>query len=283
MLRPALLAATALLGACTQLFLQPGRMEVLHPQRLGLAHEDAWIAAPDGARLHGWYLPAAGTARGTVLHLHGNAENISTFIGATHWLPSRGYNVLLLDYRGYGRSEGYATVAHLHEDAAAALSWLLARADRPAAPLFIFGQSIGGAVAIHTAAHHPARGQVVAVVTEGAFSGYSRIAREKLGALWLTWPLQWPLSFLFSSDYDAEDAVGALAMPLLLIHGEHDPVVGLSHGRRLREAARGASELWIVPGGGHVDALKQPGNRERLLRYFEDLTSLPSSVTPAAK
>jgi uncharacterized protein len=282
-MRLALLAAALLLGSCTQVFLHPGREEVLHPQRLGLAYEDVWIAAPDGARLHAWYLPAAAPARGTVLHLHGNAENISTFIGATHWLPQRGYNVLLLDYRGYGRSEGDPSVAHLHEDAAAALSHLLARGAGSGSPLFVFGQSIGGAVAIRTAAHHPDRARIAAVVTEGAFSGYARIAREKLGALWLTWPLQWPLSLLFASDFDAEDAVGALPMPLLLIHGERDPVVDVSHGRRLYQAARGPRELWIVPGGGHVDAFKHPANRERLLRYFETLASLPSSVTPAAR
>jgi uncharacterized protein len=282
-MRAALLLACALCGGCTQVFLQPGRQQVLHPQQAGLAWEDRFIEAPDGARLHAWYLPAAQPARGTVLHLHGNAENITTFISATHWLPARGYNVLLLDYRGYGRSEGVATVAHLHEDAGAALTDLLGRADVARAPVFLFGQSIGGSVAIWTAARHPQRSRVAAVVTEGAFSGYARIAREKLGALWLTWPLQWPLSLLFTSEFDAAGAAGALPMPLLLIHGERDPVVDVSHGRRLYEAARGPRELWIVPGGGHVDAFKQPANRERLLRYFETLASLPSSVTPAAR
>jgi len=282
-MRAALAVFCLLLGGCTQLFLQPGRELVRDPAQLGLRYEDTWIAAPDGARLHAWFLPATAPARGTVLHLHGNAENISTFIGATHWLPRQGYSVLLLDYRGYGRSGGVATVAHLHEDAAAALSHLLARADLAARPVFVFGQSIGGSVAIRTAARHPDRARIAAVVTEGAFSGYARIAREKLGALWLTWPLQWPLSLLFASEYDAEDAVGDLAMPLLLVHGARDPVVDVSHGRRLHAAARGPRELWVMPEGGHVDAFTHPANRERLLRYFETLASLPSSVTPAAK
>lgn len=287
-LRVALLAAAALLGGCTQLFLHPGRQQVLHPQRLGLAHEDIWLDAADGAKLHGWYLPAAGTARGTVLHLHGNAENISTFIAAVHWLPARGYNVLLIDYRGYGRSEGYATVANVHEDARDALSYLLRRPGADSQRLVVFGQSLGGSAAIHTVARHPGRGQVKAVIAEGAFASYSRIAREKMSQAWLTWALQWPLSLLFSDRYSAEDAVGRLdGVPLLLVHGDQDPVVPPSHARRLYDAARDPRELWTVAGGRHVDAFARPGlreeYRERLVRYLDSRTSLPSSVTVAAK
>lgn len=287
-MRFALLAAAALLGACTQLFLHPGRQQVLHPQKLGLAYEDVWLAAADGAKRHGWYLPAAGTARGTVLHLHGNAENVSTFIAAVHWLPARGYNVLLLDYRGYGRSEGRATVANVHEDARDALVYLLRRPGVDSRRLVLFGQSLGGSAAIYTAAHHATPGQVRAVIAEGAFSRYSRIAREKLDQLWLTWALQWPLSLLFSDRYSAEDALARLqGVPLLLVHGDQDPVVPLSHARRLYDAARGRRELWSIAGGKHVDAFTRPGlreeNRERLVRYLDSLTSLPSSVTVAAK
>ena len=258
------LAGSLLAAACTNVFLQPGHMEVWHPQRVGLAWEDVWLPAPDGARLHGWYLPAAAPSRGTVLHFHGNAENITTFLGAVHWLPAAGYNVLLVDYRGYGRSEGAATVDSVHEDARVALDAALARPG----PLFVFGQSLGGSVAVHAVAHHPERARVKAVISEGAFSSYRRIARETMHRIWLTWPLQWPLSFLFSDRYAAEDAAAALApVPLLVVHGADDIVVPPHHARRLFEAAREPRELWIVP-GGHVAAFTVPANRERLLAYL---------------
>jgi uncharacterized protein len=261
------IAAGALLAAgCTQLFLYPGHMQVLHPQKLGLRYEDLWLPAPDGARLHGWHLRAKGTPRGTVLHLHGNAENISTFLAAVHWLPAAGYDVLLVDYRGYGRSEGVATIDSVHEDARLALQALLERPGKR----FVFGQSLGGSAAIHAVAHEPRREQISGLVTEGAFSSYSRIAREKMNQLWLTWPFQYPLSWLLFSDrYAAIDAVARVApVPLLIVNGENDPVVFPSHARRLYDAAREPRELWIVPGAGHVDAFTRAGNREILLAFL---------------
>ena len=255
-------------GGCTQIFLQPGHMEVHHPSEAGLAWEDVWLPAPDGARIHGWWLPAVGAPRGTVLHLHGNAENITTFIGAVHWLPPAGYNVLLVDYRGYGRSEGVATIDGVHEDARVAIDAALARAANDGSPLFVFGQSLGGSVAIHAVAHHPERARIKAVISEGAFSSYRRIAREKMGALWLTWPVQWPASLLFSDLYAAEDSVALLApVPLLIVHGTDDIVVPPSHAQRLYDAAREPRELWLVP-GRHVAAFTTKENRERLLAYL---------------
>ena len=274
-LRAAVLALALAAVGCTQLFLHPGHMQALHPLKLGLAYEDVWLTAADGAKLHGWYLPAPAPARGTVLHLHGNAENISTFIAAVHWLPAHGYNVLLVDYRGYGRSEGAATIDTVHEDARLALDYALARGG----PLFVFGQSLGGSAAVYTVAHHPQRARVAAVITEGAYSSYRRIAREKMGQFWLTWPFQYPLSWLFSDEYAADDAAPLLApVPLLVVHGEKDDVVPPAHARRLFDAARDPRELWIVPGSGHVDAFTRAENRERLLEFLAArLASAPAS------
>lgn len=270
-MRALTLVAMLALGGCTQLFLHPNRTQVLHPEKMGLRYEDVYLSIGDGQRLHGWYLPATGAARGTVLHLHGNAENISTFISAVHWLPARGYNVFLLDYRGYGLSDGIATVPEVHLDASLALRHLLARPGPDGERLVVFGQSLGGSVAIYAVAHDAQRDRIKAVIAEGAFSGYSRIAREKMDAFWLTWPFQW-LSFLFSDEYGAEDAVRHLGkVPLLLIRGGQDPVVPPSHSQRLYDAARGPRELWTVPGGGHVDALTRPEWREQLARYLDGL------------
>lgn len=271
------LALVLLAAGCTQLFLHPGRMQVLHPQKLGMPYEDVWLEAPGGARLHGWYLPAPPPARGTVLHLHGNAENITTFIAVVRWLPAAGYNVLMIDYRGYGSSEGVATIDTVHEDAQLALDAALARQGPGVGPLFVFGQSLGGSAAVYAVAHHPQRTRVAAVIVQGAFSSYRRIAREKMAQAWFTWPLQWPLSFLFSDHYAAVRAAAALApVPLLVVHGEDDDVVPVTHARRLYEAAREPRELWIVPGAGHVDAFNTAGNRERLLAFLDSRAAAPA-------
>ncbi|HKJ87186.1 MAG TPA: alpha/beta fold hydrolase, partial [Gammaproteobacteria bacterium] len=106
-LRVLLVLLIPLLAGCTSLFFYPDREMVLNPATLGLGFERVAFPSTDGVRLHGWYLPAE-TERtgGTVLFLHGNAENISNHLRIVDWLPERGFNVFLFDYRGYGRSQG---------------------------------------------------------------------------------------------------------------------------------------------------------------------------------
>src|SRR3989338_3631983 len=111
-LRACLLLATLALGACDSLLFYPERALPINPQDARLAYRDEFLRAADGTRLHAWWLPdKAGVAvKGTVLHLHGNGGNVASHLGGSWWLPAAGYQVLLLDYRGYGRSAGAASL-----------------------------------------------------------------------------------------------------------------------------------------------------------------------------
>lgn len=264
-MRRALLAVLLLCSGCGGMFLYPSSVKVQDPSQYGLRYSEVFLDTPGGDRLAAWRLHAE-HPRGTILYLHGNAENISTFLSAVQWLPARGYDVFMLEYRGYGPSEGEATLDNLHEDAALAIDHLLADGARP---LILFGHSLGGAIALEAAAAHPRGRELRAVVADSAFSGYRRIAREKLASGWLTWPLQWPLSLLFPDDRSPERAIARLApVRVLLIHGEADEVVPYSHALRLAAAAP-ATELWTVPGGRHIDALTRPGYRDRLVAWLD--------------
>lgn len=263
------------LSGCTNLFLYPDRVHHLPDRALGTPAEDVWIAAPDGSELHALFLPAQGQLRATLLFLHGNAENLSSHVHAVSWLPTQGYAVLALDYRGFGRSQGVADVDAIHEDAAAALAWLAARDPAVTGPLVIYGQSLGGSVAIRLVAQADVaqRQRIAAVIADSAFASYRGIAREKLAQLWLTWPLQWPLSLLISDRYSAEDAVRHISpIPLLLIHGERDAVVDIGHAQRLYAAARDPKALWLVSEGGHIDAVRREPVRHRLQDYLNSVT-----------
>jgi fermentation-respiration switch protein FrsA (DUF1100 family) len=263
-----LLAATA---GCAGMFFLPHRGHVLTPERIGLNYEDVYFESRDGVRLHAWFLPAQGEAVATVLHLHGNAENISTHIGSVYWMPARGFNVFLLDYRGYGLSLGSPSVEGALEDVDSAMQALLARGDVDRSRIVVFGQSLGGALAIHYVAHSPYRQFVRALIVESAFSSYREIAREKLAAFWLTWPLQYPLSWTVSDDYSPLRAVGQISpIPLLILHGDKDPIVPLHHGQRLYEAAHEPKALWVVPGGGHTEAMRHDALRDRLAAYIRN-------------
>jgi fermentation-respiration switch protein FrsA (DUF1100 family) len=269
---PVMAGLALALGGCTGLIFQPMRELVLTPDEIGLDYRDIELEAADGVRLHGWLLPAAPPARGSVLFLHGNAQNISTHIASVAWLPARGFTVMLLDYRGYGRSGGSPSLPGLQLDFETALDTLLARPETNAGPVIVFGQSLGGALAITALAGSPRREQVRALIVEGAFTGYRALAREKLSDFWLTWPLQAPLGLAIDDRYRPIDAIGELApMPVLIVHGEEDRVVPPEHAIALYEAARPPKALWLVPGAGHIQAFTTAANRAQLVRYLAEL------------
>jgi len=214
-------------------------------------------------------LKAVGGVACTVLFLHGNAENISTHIASVRWLPERGYNVFLFDYRGYGRSAGEPSLLGLHLDTEAALATVFTMAEVDPDRIVVFGQSLGGTIAITALAQSAYRHRIRALVTEGAFSSYREIAREKLAAFWLTWPLQWPLSLTIDNQYKPREVIGRISpVPVLIIHGLADRVVSPHHAEALYAATDEPKELWLVPGADHIQAVRQPATQQRLLGYL---------------
>jgi fermentation-respiration switch protein FrsA (DUF1100 family) len=270
----------AVLAGCNGMFFFPYRAQVLSPDELDLKYEDLYFPARDGTRLHAWFLPAEPRAQGTILFLHGNAENISTHIMSVRWLPAQGFNVFLPDYRGYGASAGEPTVAGVQDDVDSALRTLLSRPDVNPDRIVVFGQSLGGAIAIYNIAHSPYRRHIRGLAVESAFASYRGIAREKLAAFWLTWPLHYPLSWLVSDRYSPARAVAGIGpIPLLIIQGDRDSIVPVGHGRRLFELAREPKQLWIVPGGGHIQAFQRQSCRDRFVAWLQQVLSAPPATS----
>lgn len=270
--RISLAAALLSLAGCTGFFFQPYRGHVITPERVGLAFESVYFPSSDGLRLHAWFLPATSDARGTVLFLHGNAENISTHLGSVYWLPRQGYNVFLFDYRGYGDSEGTPSLPGVIDDTESALRALRERPDVDRGKIVLFGQSLGGAVATYVAAHSPQREYIRALIIDSTFSSYRRIAREALAGWWLTWPFQWPLSFTINDAYSPLEAIpGVSPIPVLIIHSEKDPIIGVHHAKKLFAAAVEPKTLWLLPDGAHIQGIAKEENRARFVRYLDDV------------
>ena len=267
-----------LTAGCTHLFFHPIKPHVLDPNQLGLPVQDIYITTADGMRLHGWRLDAKPPVKGTILFFHGNAENISTHIGNVWWLPEYGFNLVLVDYRGYGRSDGAPTLDNVHNDAAAALAHVFNMENVDPEKIAVFGQSLGGAVAITTLAHSPYGQQVRALVLEGTFADYRQITREKLGGFWLTWPLQIPLSYTVSNRYRPMDDISRIDTPILIIHGQADTIIPPHHAEQLFAAARQPKQLWQVPETGHIQVFAQEEHRQRLADYLEQVMRNTAAV-----
>lgn len=245
-------------------------MLVNTPESLGLDYQPVEFAAEDGTALFGWFLPARRRQPfATVLFLHGNAENISTHVSSVAWMPAAGFNVLAIDYRGYGRSGGSPSLAGMQLDIDAGMRMLLQRPDVNPQRLVILGQSLGGALAIHYAAHTRHRANIRAVVIDSAFSDYREISREKFAASPLTWALQWLPWVTVDNDYSPMASVKALSpIPLLFLHGDRDTIVPAAHSRRLFETAAEPKELWIVPDAGHMQMLGTESVRDQLTAFL---------------
>lgn len=268
-----ILALLLTLTGCSELLFYPEHGQIFTPEKAYLEYRDLTLTAADGTHLHAWWLPAkAGVpVKGTILHLHGNGGNLPKHLGGSWWLPEEGYQVLLLDYRGYGLSEGEPTLPAIYQDIDAAFDWLKKAPEVQGKPLVVLGQSIGGGLAVHYLAEHPRqRVRLKALVLDSTPASYRDIARHTLNNAWFTWAFQTPLSWLIP---DADSAINSLPQlagtPILLFQSIDDSIVPLSNGIRLYQAAPPPRVLQLTR-GEHVQTFFDPTWRQVMVRYLED-------------
>ena len=264
-MRAVLVAALLLSGGCGSIFLYPDKRIYVHPSEVQLHAEDIFFPARDGVRLHAWWMPAEGEEKGAILFLHGNAENLTSHVRSVYWLPHEGWSVFLLDYRGYGMSDGDPDVGSCIGDAQDAIEFLGQRRKK----FTLFGQSIGAAFAVSAAAPHRYRSYLDSIVLDSGFSSYPKIVRDKLSVFWITWALQYPLTILTSSRYDPIKQIPALeGTPLLIMHGGSDPIVPAYHGDLLFQAAKEPKSFLSMPEVGHIGMLQNSDIRKQFLGFL---------------
>jgi len=209
--------------------------------------EDVWLTTEDNVRINAFYLPHPSSQK-VLLWFHGNAENIGYGLVHMKVLSQLGVNVLAVDYRGYGKSEGQPNEAGVYSDADAAYDYLLKRRHIPPGDIFIYGVSLGGAVAIDLAARRPCAG----VIVQSPFTNAREMARRTFRI-----PL---LEYVPKSRFDSLQKIRNVHAPILIAHGTRDEVVPFEMGQRLFAAASEPKRFYAIEGAGHNDIFEVGGD-----------------------
>ncbi len=211
------------------------------PGQLGRPFEDVFIPVERGESVNAWYFPAQKASSPIVLVCHGNAGNISHRLDLASLLLEAGAGVLLLEYRGYGCSDGKPGEENTYRDAQAAYHWL--RAKGPAGTrIIVYGESLGGGVAAEMAL----REKVAGLILQSTFTSIPDVGAELFP--WL------PVRLISTIKYDTRAKLPRLRVPVLLLHSRHDDLIAFHHAEENFAAAH-EPKLLIELSGGHNDTL----------------------------
>ncbi len=248
----------------------PSTHLVASGDELGRPVEDVFFVARDGVRLNGWFYPAAkdsARARLVMLLLHGNAGNLSHRLNYYQAWQELGLNVLAVDYRGYGRSEGRPGEAGTYLDGQAACEWLRRKGFAPA-NIILLGKSLGGGVAAEVALRETVGG----LVLQSTFTSLLELGQELYP--WL--PVRW----LNTIKYETRSKLPQLSCPVLVMHSRADELIRFHHGEDLFAVAREPKMFWELA-GGHNQTLE--AGRAQYLDGLERFLAAFFSATNAAK
>ena len=219
----------------SQSIFYPSRSMEVTPQDAGLSYEDIYFTTADGMQINGWLIkhPAA---RATLVVFHGNAGNISHRLDKIKFLRQADVNVFMIDYRGYGKSEGRPSEQGMYLDALAAFDYLLTRPDIDPKAIIAYGTSLGGVAAVELAIQRP----VAALIIESSITSSADVSRVVFPFI---------PTMLLRTKMDNATKIQTITVPKLIIHSINDEIIPFEQGKRLFEAARDPKEFLEIIGG----------------------------------
>ncbi|WP_405135991.1 alpha/beta hydrolase [Nocardia sp. NBC_01388] len=224
----------------------PDRRIIMTPEQFGVEYEDLSLRTTDGVTVNAWFVRAAGEPLAHILFAHGNGGNIGDRSPILALLSAAGFDVLVFDYRGFGRSGGRPSEEGTYLDARAARDALLAQPGIDPNRIVYLGKSLGGGVMLELATAYPP----AALVLMSTFTGL----RDAAGAVYPYLP-----KVVVPDAYPSLRRIRRLRCPVLIMHGDADEMLPVRMGRTLYEAAPEPKELVIYPGGAHNDLVLIPG------------------------
>ncbi|MBI5450394.1 MAG: alpha/beta hydrolase [Gammaproteobacteria bacterium] len=231
------------------------------PAQHGWPFEELTLTTGDGETLHGWYVPSPDT-RHTVLFCHGTRGNISDLIDTIAMYQSLRLNILLFDYRGYGRSSGRPSEHGTYLDALAAWDYLIQTRKLAPADIIIHGRSLGAAIGAHLAARHTPQ----ALIVESTFTSLPEVAARRYRYL----PIKWIARF----HYPVRHYLRQVRCPILVIHGSDDEVIPYHHAEQLLAEIRGEKRLLQIAGNHYAGYLHSgPVYRQGIAEFIGSVST----------
>ncbi len=268
--------AIAYLAVCIYLYRQQGRFiffpsSVIEttPKAFNLNYLEVWlpVTTAEGKveKVHGWWIPATTTNAKTLLYLHGNGINIGANAAHAYRFHQMGFAVLIIDYRGYGLSEGnFPSEETVYQDATTAWDYLVKQQQIQPSNIFIYGHSLGGAIAINLATQHP---EAAGLIVNSSFTSIADVVNS--GGQFRLFPVE----LILNQRFESIKKIKSLQMPVLFIHGTDDTVIPFNMSKQLYVAAPKPKQLFIVPNAGHNNTAQIAG-----LKYFETVKIFVSQI-----
>lgn len=242
------------------------------PKSFYIHYENVWLPIKVGTNkfehIHGWWMAAKQPKAKVVLYLHGNALNVGANVAHASRFYQLGFSVLLIDYRGYGQSQGsFPNEVRVYEDAAVAWNYLVQQQGIPPSQIVIYGHSLGGAVAIDLAIKHP---DSAGLIVESSFTSIREVIahRNSFG--------MFPVELILTQKFESITKVPRLQVPVLFIHGTTDMTIPSFMSQKLYNATPKSKQILLVPGAGHNDVADVAPSK-----YIETVRSFLQQPSPS--
>lgn len=240
----------------------PSSIIEITPENVNLPYEDIWLPVFQKKgkleQIHGWWIPVnsyRSDFQGVVLYFHGNAGNIGANVEQAYEFHKLGFDVLLIDYRGYGLSTGnFPSEVQIYEDIEIVWNYLVNQRQINPENILVYGHSLGGAIAIELATRHP---KMVGLIIKSSFTSMQNIINYK-GGIYKFFPIR----LLLNQKFDSISKLRKLDIPILLIHGTEDVLVPTYMSKELFAVTSvKIKDLYIVPGASHNNITAIAGDK----------------------
>lgn len=226
----------------TKLIFLPDSQIKSTPQEFNLEYQDVWLDIGKD-KVHGWWIEATQPSAPALLYFHGNGSNNGDLTEIAAIFHRLGVSVLLIDYRGYGKSSPvFPNETRVYEDAKAAWHYLTRELEIEPGNIFVYGHSLGGAIAIELAMEHP---DMAGLIVEGTFTSMKDMARFTYGLEFF--PLEW----IVTERFDSIAKISSLQTPILILHGTGDRTIPLFMAEKLYAAAPEPKQIALIPQANH--------------------------------